>query len=177
MSQVDRLDALDWESLLPRLRLYAQKIHGQSGMSRRPGMPTPDDLVYDAVDAAYSGRRTWPEDLPAFVFFCGAIRGIASNALTRHYAVPAGDTREPSGPDLGDPPAFLHAQIRDCLDDHPTLLSVAERLMEDPTAKASDLAAMMSLPVQRMYRLLNATRQRLRDCFAADGGDLAPPAS
>ncbi|MEM8600451.1 MAG: hypothetical protein AAGF99_11060 [Bacteroidota bacterium] len=176
MSQADRLAALDWDALVPRLRLFARKLHGHHRMAARPGLPSPDDLVHDAVEAAYAGRRTWPAEVSAFGFLCGAIRSIAFNTLQRHHAVPLGDASDPPAPTLGEPPALLHDLIHACFDDHPELQRLANLYIEDVTAKASDLAERMQMPVKRMYRLLRAMRRRLGDCLSPDGSDPAPRA-
>ena len=58
-----RLREQDWDALLPRLTVWAGRLHRRY-LADRPGAPEPQDLVQDAIADLATGTRTLPDDVP-----------------------------------------------------------------------------------------------------------------
>lgn len=174
MSQAARLTLLDWDDLLPRLLLFAERLHGTWQMHRAPGSPSPEDLVNDAITAAFEGRRTWPSGVDAYRFLSEAVRSLASNALARSRLQQLGLDLDSMALPFDDPAQvrLIEATILDVLDGDQDLITFATLLFEDPRLKPLDIAALMDRPIREIRNIKRRFHRRMADCLGADGGDL-----
>ena len=78
---LESLHSPELERILPRLVSYAdrrlRRIGWAEGRDHKPAATEPEELVADAVDAALSGKRVWPDDLDLATF----LEGITSNEV------------------------------------------------------------------------------------------------
>ena len=163
-------DAPDWEALLPRLLLWAQRLHARTLADVR-GAPTAEDLVQDAVTDVLTGRRSRPEDVPLAVLLYGVIRSRASQVLSR-----ARTRGEATGPryvsleeartvhaDAAADPAHA-ADLRDRVLALVAGDEVLEKMValwfEDPALKPGDLADMLGLSPSQIYAATRRLRRR-----------------
>lgn len=158
----------DWEALLPRLLLWARRLHDRVLADVR-GAPTPEDLVQDAVTDVLTGRRSRPEGVPLAVLLYGVIRSRASQVLSRAKA--RGETEGPRYVGLDEAEAAhaeaahdpahaadLRERVLALVADDEVLTRMVGLWFEDPALKAADLAALLDLPAVEVY----AAARRLR---------------
>ena len=160
----------DWEALLPRLLLWAQRLHARV-LSDVRGAPTPEDLVQDAVTDVLTGRRRRPADVPLAVLLYGVVRSRASQVLGRAKArggargpryvgleaaerLHAGAASEPGHA------ADLRTRALALVAGDETLERIVALWFEDPGLKAADLAAMLGLPAAEVYAATRRLRRR-----------------
>lgn len=183
MPDAPRLSEAVWEELLPRLLLFATRIHRHFGLSAGSDSPTPADLVQEALTRAFDGRRTQPADVDPYGFVCGIVRSLASDAARRQapFATPALDPNEETGPPLTAtspsepvPLALLLDVLRDCLRDAPDLLPLLDLLTRDPLLRPRHIADLMETTPTEVYRLSRRLRRHAERCIDASGGDPVP---
>lgn len=167
----------DWEALLPRLLLWARRLHARTLDDVR-GAPSPEDLVQDAVADVLTGRRTRPEGVPLSVLLYGVIRSRASQVLSRartrgsapgpryvgfdeaagHHAEAAADPVQA---------ADLKARVLRRVAGDDLLVRIVRLWFEDPALPARDLAEMLEVPAADVYaaarrlRRMSVTREEL----------------
>lgn len=158
----------DWEAVLPRLLLWATRLHARTLADVR-GAPSPEDLVQDAVTDVLTGRRSRPADVPLAVLLYGVVRSRASQVLARaktRGAVPGpryiglDEAATAHAEAAADPVqrADLRTRILRLVGDDVVLAGIVRLWFEDPSLPARDLAAMLDIPVAEIY----AAARRLR---------------
>lgn len=158
----------DWEAVLPRLLLWAQRLHARTLADVR-GAPSPEDLVQDAVTDVLTGRRSRPDDVPLPVLLYGVIRSRASQVLGR--AKTRGEAPGPRYVDLEEARAHhaeaaadpahasaLRARVLRLVEGDDLLTRMVELWFEDPSLPARDLAEMLDVSPAEIY----AATRRLR---------------
>jgi DNA-directed RNA polymerase specialized sigma24 family protein len=74
---VEALHSKEFEEILPRLVAYAarrlRRYRWAEGEDHRPAAAEAEELVNDAVDAALSGKRVWPDDMSLETFLAGVM--------------------------------------------------------------------------------------------------------
>lgn len=157
----------DWEVLLPRLLLWAQRLHSRV-LSQTRGAPTPADLVQDAITDVLSERRSRPPGVPLAVVLYGVIRSRVSHALSRAHTqsdparsrfvgmeeAEAVHAHYSESPDVDD----LRERVIALVKGDDILVRMVDLWFEDPALKASDLAAMLGVSPHDVY----AAARRLR---------------
>ena len=169
----------DWEALLPRLLLWAQRLHARVLHDVR-GAPSPEDLVQDAVTDVLTGRRSRPADVPLAVLLYGVIRSRASQVLARSKT--KGEAPGPRYVDLeaaerlhaeaaADPAraADLRERVLALVAGDETLEKMVALWFEDPALKPGDLAAMLGLAPAEVYAATRRLRRRGDRETAASG--------
>lgn len=160
-------DENEWETVLPRLLLWTQRLHARVLMDIR-GAPTPADLVQDAVTDVLSGRRSRPPGLPLAVVLYGVIRSRAHHVLARAKTTDdvararfvgmeeAASTHMAltESPDTDD----LRRRVLLLVGEDEVLTQMVNLWFEDPALKASDIAEMLGLSPHDVY----AATRRLR---------------
>ena len=163
---------IDWPDVLPRPLLWAQSLHRRC-LAGLPGAPTPEDLVQDAVADLLTGRRAWPEGLPAFVVLHGVVRSHVSNAVGRagvpgssgfHLrSVPIGE----AGPAADEPAdeladrAAVRARALALVGDDADLGRIVALWFDDPSLKPLDVAEILGLTATDVYHATKRLRRRL----------------
>lgn len=170
-------ESVDWEALLPRLLLWAQRLHARVLFDVR-GAPSPEDLVQDAVADVLTGRRSRPEGVPLAVLLYGVIRSRASQVLSR--AKTRGESPGPRYVSLDEAErvhaeasgesADLRERVLALVGDDAVLRRIVDLWFEDPGLKAADLAAMLGLAPAEVYAATRRLRRR-GDRAAQASGD------
>lgn len=166
-----RLDAADWDHLVPRLLLVARRFH-QRALCNYRGAPEPMDLVQQAIADVMDGRRRWPQGVPLFNLLYGVMRSHVSNFAARQQPTGPAEagTRHISLDDVLVPAAdalpadIRRSELREAVlrlvEDDPLLERMVELLFEDPHLKASDYAAMLDIPVEDVYNAAKRLKRR-----------------
>ena len=160
----------DWEALLPRLLLWAQRLHARTLADVR-GAPAPEDLVQDAIADVLTGRRTRPEGVPLAVVLYGVIRSRASAVLSRAKTrgeapgpryVGMEEAEEAHARASGDAAqaADLRERVLALVDGDEVLERMVALWFEDPGLKARDLADMLGLAPAEVYAATRRLRRR-----------------
>lgn len=163
---------IDWPDVLPRLLLWAQSLHRRY-LAGLPGAPTPEDLVQDAAADLLTGRRVWPDGLPAFVVLHGIVRSLVSNAVSRASVPGAAGfvarcaSIEEAGMADGTPAdesvdrSQVRARALRLVSDDDVLSRVVALWFDDPSLKPLDVAAMLGLAPADVYHATKRLRRRL----------------
>ena len=170
----------DWEETLPRLLLWAGRLHARTLADVR-GAPTPEDLVQDAVTDVLTGRRTRPDGVPLAVVLYGVVRSRVSHTLERaRSSGEAGgprfvglDAAERAHADAAADPAHvadLRKRVLHLVEGDEVLSRMVGLWFEDPSLKASDLAAILDLSPSEIYAAARRLRRRpaRRDALGFD---------
>ena len=163
---------IDWPDVLPRLLLWAQSLHRRY-LAGLPGAPTPEDLVHDAAADLLTGRRAWPEGLPAFVVLHGVVRSHVSNAVARASVPGAAGFQLRSVPieegsaawneaadELVDR-AAVRARALALVEDDADLVRIVTLWFDDPSLKPLDVADILGLTATDVYHATKRLRRRL----------------
>jgi DNA-directed RNA polymerase specialized sigma24 family protein len=83
---VEALHSIEFEEMLPRLVAYAarrlRRYRWAEGEDHRPAAAEAEEVVSEAVDAALSGKRVWPDDMSLEAF----LLGVMWSQLANRYA-------------------------------------------------------------------------------------------
>jgi DNA-directed RNA polymerase specialized sigma24 family protein len=83
---VEALHSKEFEEMLPRLVAYAarrlRRYRWAEGDDHRPAAAEAEEVVSDAVEAALSGKRVWPDDMSLETF----LSGVMWSQLAHRYA-------------------------------------------------------------------------------------------
>jgi DNA-directed RNA polymerase specialized sigma24 family protein len=175
---LDRLQAVDWEALYPRLLAYAlskaQGLRLVKGGGPLPDGNTPDDLVQEAIKRVSEGKRAWdPEKAPDLE---GYLKGVI-DSLTSAAVLAAGHRRRVSVPseEIGasaDEPDSLDDLIgSECAEAFKRIF--AEATADDPRLETvrmgiedgvdrGEIAEVLGSTVDEVYELTRKLTRRLR---------------
>lgn len=166
---VDQADE-DWEAVVPRLLLWAGRLHART-LSNVRGAPTPEDLVQDAIADTLTGQRVRPDGLPLLVFLYGVIRSRVSQTLSRSktrgeatqaryvsleeaWTVHADAASDPAHA------AGLQERVLELVAGDELLEKIVRLWFEDPDLKSRDLAAMLGVSANEIYSATKRLRRR-----------------
>jgi DNA-directed RNA polymerase specialized sigma24 family protein len=168
-SPTDRADE-DWEAVVPRLLLWATRLHART-LSGVRGAPTPEDLVQDAITDALTGQRVRPDGLPLLVFLYGVIRSRVSQTLSRSKTrgeatqmryVSLEEAWNVHADSASDPAyaASLHKRVLALVAGDDLLERIVGLWFEDPDLKSRDLAVMLDVSAGEIYSATKRLRRR-----------------
>ncbi|MEO0556611.1 MAG: hypothetical protein AAF170_00365 [Bacteroidota bacterium] len=168
-SSPDRADE-DWEAVVPRLLLWANRLHART-LSGVRGAPTPEDLVQDAITDTLTGQRVRPDGLPLLVFLYGVIRSRVSQTLSRSKTrdetaqaryVSLDEAWNVHSQAASDPAhaASLQERVLALVEGDELLERIVRLWFEDPDLKSRDLAAMLGVSAGEIYSATKRLRRR-----------------
>lgn len=160
----------DWEAVVPRLLLWANRLHARA-LSGVRGAPTPEDLVQDAITDMLTGQRVRPDGLPLLVFLYGVIRSRVSQTLSRSKTrgemtqaryVSLEEAWNVHAEAASDPAhaAGLQARVLELVEGDDLLEQIVRLWFEDPDLKSRDLAAMLEVSASEIYSATKRLRRR-----------------
>lgn len=164
-----RLRNVDWDDLLPRLLLAAERFH-QRHLQPYADAPEPRDLAHAAIMDVLNGNRRLPEDVKLFVTLHEIVRSKVSNFVAKKMrrGTVALDEKllaitADAATDGKQHASYEHFKdaVRGYVRDDPFLERMIEYLFEDPLLKPADLAAMMGVDVHEVYNAYKRLRRRV----------------
>jgi len=170
-------ETVDWAALIPRLSLFASKIHSKV-LQDVHGAPTPEDLVQDTITDVLTGRRTLPNlnEVSLLHALCSIVRSKASNYVN---TIKSGNVSWEEGEH--DKATFprqdtilreeeLFRTVFGKIEDDPELVLIAKKLWDEPRLTPRELSALTDIEIKDVYNALRRLRYRLKEMKA----DLAP---
>jgi DNA-directed RNA polymerase specialized sigma24 family protein len=159
--QLERLRQADWEDIYPKALFWAKKWHA-AYLSRTASPWKPEDLLQEAIQGLFSGRRALPKNVSVLTAIINIMRSIASNEGEKVRTSPVSYEEVKEGGTLLDDPASLCDDALRGVAGDETAKKIVALLCEDPDLKARDLAATLGLEIKEIYNTLKRIRRRLK---------------
>ena len=174
-----RLNEADWDQIYPELVLYAKfRLEPISWLGGHPpGGTQAEDLVQEAIESLFIGRRTW--DVAKHPNLVGVLKGIIKSLVSHQTKAKDNQTRQALSEDAGvdgwghdalsnnpSPEESLVfkeqiAQMESQLEDDEEAGLVFLYLLEN--AKSQKIAEELGMPVTKVYVITRRVRRKLQD--------------
>ncbi len=177
----DALRDVDWDDVVPRVRLWAHHFHRRY-LSQIRAAPSPDDLVQEAIVKLYTGRRKMPDNVPLLTVLINNIQSDIWNFLTREGYTSKdskGKERKGRGRHVGleewmaeqDRDALpaalarkqLHDEIKKRVADDELVARMVDLLFDDPLLRPRDLARMLDTTVLDINKAQKRLKRRVHE--------------
>ncbi|HEV7890144.1 MAG TPA: hypothetical protein VGP08_05875 [Pyrinomonadaceae bacterium] len=176
---LDALTETGWRSLWKRLRFFtyknfARKVRGRVNL---------DEVILEAIEDTYIGRRRLPDDVDLTAFLCETIRSKVSHILRKEkgrvsveeleslekVGALASNLHKVVGGGHAEGEAYERVAYRELCErllkaarQDRYLVQLAELLFATPDLKPRELAAQMNQPVKNVFNLLRRLGRRAR---------------
>lgn len=174
-----RLEEANWDQIYPELVLYAQfrlEAISWSG-GHPPGGTQAEDLVHEAIESLYTGRRTW--NVAKHPNLEVVLKGIIKSLVSHQAEARDNQTRQALSEDPG-----VDGWGHDALSNNPSpeeclafkeRIAQIESLLEDDEeagmvflylqdgAKPKEIAEELGKPVTKIYAITKRIRRKLQD--------------
>ena len=157
---LERLRQADWDDLYPRALWWAKTWH-KKYLSDAPSPWEPMDLLHEAIEALYSGRRTFPKEVPLLTTIINVMKSMAGNVIRKkdHQRDPLEE-----GQVVGkatDVPAWLCEDALRIMKGDEIAVKIITLWCEDPDLPARDLAAKLGIDVKEVYNAHKRMKRKL----------------